>query len=63
MMTPGEYRELAWHYEWAAEQTNDDHARERLHSLAQTYLVLASSMSMVERSAELLDRIEKRRKK
>ena len=63
MLTPGEYRELASHYESAAEQASDDVARERLRALAQTYFVLARSMSLVERSAKVLDRIEECRKK
>jgi hypothetical protein len=63
MLTPGEYQELASHYELAAEQASDDVARERLRALAQTYFVLARSMSLVERSAKVLDRIEERRKK
>ena len=63
MMTAGEYRELASHYEWAAERADGDHAREQLQTLAHSYLVLARSMSVAERSAEVLDRIEKHRGK
>jgi hypothetical protein len=63
MLTRSEYQELASHYESAAERASDDVARERLRALAKTYLVLARSMSLVERSAKVLDRIEARRKK
>lgn len=61
-MTSDDYRELASQYELAAERADEDYVRERLQSLAQSYLLLAKSTSVVERSTKVVDRIEARRK-
>jgi hypothetical protein len=62
MMTAGQYRELGSHYELSAEQASDHFARHQLQTLAESYFVLARSMSVLERSTKVFDRISERRK-
>jgi hypothetical protein len=57
MKTHRECRELAIHYELSAERAADHVARQQLQTLAQSYFVLATSISVLERSAKLLGSI------
>jgi hypothetical protein len=62
MLTSAQYLTLAHHYEGAATSTGDRISRRQLDALAESYLVLAKSAAILERSASALQSIEQRGK-
>jgi len=58
MLTSAQYLTLAHHYEG----TGDRISRRQLDALAESYLVLAKSAAILERSASALQSIEQRGK-
>ncbi|RXH26703.1 hypothetical protein XH94_35465 [Bradyrhizobium zhanjiangense] len=63
MMTPDEFAQLAAHYSRAAEEASDSHSRYQLQMLADSYMTLAKSTLVLDRSGKVLEILERSRKK
>jgi len=55
MTTQAENLHLATRYERAARQAADPAARRQLEAMAETYLTLAKSLAILERSTEVVE--------
>ena len=63
MTTPQEYRLLSVRYSRLAETARDRYACHQLQTLADSYMTLANSSWVLERSAKILTILEQQRKK
>jgi hypothetical protein len=60
MMSATEYLKLASQLELAAETTADSSARQQRHAMVDTYVILARSLLLLDKSNKLLD-LDRRR--
>ncbi|CCE09126.1 hypothetical protein BRAS3843_3040011 [Bradyrhizobium sp. STM 3843] len=63
MTTLAEYLHLATRYERAAGQAADPAARRQLEAVAETYLTLAKSLAVLERSTEVVEEAKRTQKR
>lgn len=63
MMTPAEYVELSVYYSRMAETVRDSYSRYQLQMLADSYMTLAHSTQVLDRSSKVLDGLGQHRKK
>lgn len=62
MMSPTEYLKLAMQLESSAETTADPWARQQRHAMADTYLMLARSLVVLQKSNEMLRHLDRVRR-
>ena len=63
MMTVKQYLELAHRYSRSAETAPSSYSRNQLQMLADNYMTLAKSTLVLDRSAKVLEALEKSRNK
>lgn len=61
MMSPTEYLKLASQLELAAETTADHSARRQRHAMVDTYLTLARSLVVLQKSKQVLRHLDRLR--
>jgi hypothetical protein len=61
MTKPDEYTELWLHYSRAAEAASDSFSRDQFQALADSYMMLAKSTKVLNRSAAILEALQQQR--